>query len=244
MSNFLSSTNCLSVQTLDSRALVGLICITSDTFRRFISGLRLTKDFFIGRQNGFTGNATFSKAQTSAQVEVTRQTKKHQASVIPPLLKAFGPTFLFSSLLKLAYDLLAFVSPVLLKLLIDFVSHEKAVNGSSNTAYIDAINDGYAKEPLWHGIFFAVLLFATAGVQSLILAQQLQLLIVVALRIRTALIGSIYKKALCLSNSARKESPVGEIVNLMAVGEFWIISPWLVSPVFSIYSKNVSFFIQ
>ena len=39
----------------------------------------------------------------------------------------------------------------------------------------------------------------------------------VGLRIRTALISAIYRKALVMSNSARKESTVGEIVNLMAV---------------------------
>lgn len=39
----------------------------------------------------------------------------------------------------------------------------------------------------------------------------------VGLRIRTALIAAIYRKALRMSNSARKESTVGEIVNLMSV---------------------------
>lgn len=38
---------------------------------------------------------------------------------------------------------------------------------------------------------------------------------VVGLRIRTALVGAIYKKALVLSNKAKKDSTVGEIVNLM-----------------------------
>lgn len=209
--------------------------------------MRLTKEInFLGRQNGSTGNATFSKAQASAQVEFTAQAKKHQASIIPPLLKAFGPTFLFSSFMKLVYDLLAFVSPQLLKLLIDFVSNDKALDSSSNTTYIDAVNNGDEKEPLWHGIFFAILLFATACIQSLILAQHLQLLVVVALRVRTSLIGTIYKKALGLSNSARKETTVGEIVNLMAVGEFLFLeySFDLCLPDFSIYSQNNSFLFQ
>lgn len=39
----------------------------------------------------------------------------------------------------------------------------------------------------------------------------------VGLRMRTALIAAIYRKALRMSNSARKESTVGEIVNLMSV---------------------------
>ena len=40
---------------------------------------------------------------------------------------------------------------------------------------------------------------------------------IVSMNIRTALISTIYKKALVMSNSARKESTVGEIVNLMSV---------------------------
>lgn len=41
--------------------------------------------------------------------------------------------------------------------------------------------------------------------------------VIVSMRIRSSLISLIYKKALVISNNARKESTVGEIVNLMAV---------------------------
>lgn len=40
---------------------------------------------------------------------------------------------------------------------------------------------------------------------------------IVGMRIRTALISTIYRKALRMSNVAKKESTVGEIVNLMSV---------------------------
>lgn len=54
-------------------------------------------------------------------------------------------------------------------------------------------------------------------VQTIVLSQYFHRMFLVGLRIRTALISSIYKKALRLSNAARKDSTVGEIVNLMAV---------------------------
>ncbi len=38
-----------------------------------------------------------------------------------------------------------------------------------------------------------------------------------AMRVRTALISAIYRKALLLSNAAKRESSTGEIVNLMSV---------------------------
>ncbi len=39
----------------------------------------------------------------------------------------------------------------------------------------------------------------------------------VAMNVRTALVSVVYRKALRMSSSARKESTVGEIVNLMSV---------------------------
>lgn len=41
--------------------------------------------------------------------------------------------------------------------------------------------------------------------------------LIVSMRIRSALVSLIYKKSLLISNAAKKESTVGEIVNLMAV---------------------------
>lgn len=70
---------------------------------------------------------------------------------------------------------------------------------------------------LWRGVLYAVLLFAVASTQTLFLSQYFQRMIFVGLRIRTALVGAIYKKALGLSNTSRKSKTVGEIVNLMAV---------------------------
>lgn len=70
---------------------------------------------------------------------------------------------------------------------------------------------------MWKGFLYAALLFATAVIQTLILSQYFHRMFLVGLRIRTALISTIYRKALRLSNNARKESTVGEIVNLMSV---------------------------
>lgn len=70
---------------------------------------------------------------------------------------------------------------------------------------------------MWKGYFYAFLLFLTAVLQTLVLSQYFHRMFVVGLRMRTALIAAIYRKALRMSNSARKESTVGEIVNLMSV---------------------------
>lgn len=137
---------------------------------------------------------------------------------MPALFKAFGSAFLFGVILQFSHDLLMFIPPQILRLLIQFV------DSSANATQSDDVDEAYdspfvvsRREPMWRGIFYAVLLFVVAIVQTILSGQFNQRLSVVALRIRTAIIGVIYRKALILSNSAKKETATGEIVNLMAV---------------------------
>lgn len=122
--------------------------------------------------------------------------KKKEASVVPAICKSFGATFVFGSIIKVLYDLMIFVNPQLLDKIISFAKSE---------------------DPLWKGIFFAVSLFAVASLNTLLVGQHYTRMFYVGMRIRTALVSAIYRKSLVLSNSARKERTVGEIVNLMAV---------------------------
>nr|CAD7454509.1 unnamed protein product [Timema tahoe] len=80
-------------------------------------------------------------------------------------------------------------------------------------------------EPLWKGYLYAVLMLATASVQTLIQAQYFNRVFGTGLRVRTALMTAIYRKALFLSNSARQQSTVGEIVNLLTVDTQRFLDP-------------------
>lgn len=64
---------------------------------------------------------------------------------------------------------------------------------------------------------YAGLMLVVASVQTIVLSQYFYRMMLVGLRTRTALISSIYRKSLRMSNASRKESTVGEIVNLMSV---------------------------
>ncbi|CAL1682835.1 unnamed protein product [Lasius platythorax] len=141
-----------------------------------------------------SAKASFRKA--SGQVDFNGGRKKKVASILPPICKAFGATFMFGAFLKLIQDIMTFISPQILKLLIAFVEGDQEI---------------------WKGYFYTGLLLLTAVLQTLILSQYFHRMFLVGLRIRTALIAAIYRKALRLSNSARKESTLGEIVNLMSV---------------------------
>lgn len=59
-------------------------------------------------------HASFKSNTDQVNLESSEK-KKKIASILPALVKAFGPTFLFGALLKLSQDVLTFVSPQLLK---------------------------------------------------------------------------------------------------------------------------------
>ncbi|XP_011264384.1 multidrug resistance-associated protein 1 isoform X2 [Camponotus floridanus] len=141
-------------------------------------------------------NAKASYRKASGQVDFNGSQKKKIASILPPICKAFGATFTFGAFLKMIQDIMTFISPQILKLLIAFIEGE---------------------DDIWKGYFYSVLLLLTAVLQTLILSQYFHRMFLVGLRIRTALIAAIYRKALRLSNASRKESTLGEIVNLMSV---------------------------
>ncbi|XP_050762062.1 multidrug resistance-associated protein 1 isoform X2 [Gymnogyps californianus] len=123
--------------------------------------------------------------------------KSSEASLFKVLYKTFGPYFLMSFLFKAGHDLLMFAGPEILKLLINFVNNKAAPN--------------------WQGYFYTGLLFVCACLQTLILHQYFHICFVTGMRLKTAIVGVIYRKALVITNSARKTSTVGEIVNLMSV---------------------------
>uniref|UniRef100_A0A667Y7H0 ATP-binding cassette, sub-family C (CFTR/MRP), member 2 n=1 Tax=Myripristis murdjan TaxID=586833 RepID=A0A667Y7H0_9TELE len=68
----------------------------------------------------------------------------------------------------------------------------------------------------WKGYIYALLLLVVAILQSLCLQQYFQRCFVLGMKVRTAIMAAVYKKSLVVSNDARKESTVGETVNLMS----------------------------
>ena len=79
------------------------------------------------------------------------------------------------------------------------------------------VSKSSSEEPVWHGYAIAAVLFITACVQSVMLNYYFNVMFVIGMRVRTALISAIYRKSLNLSNSSRKSTTTGEIVNLMSV---------------------------
>ncbi|NXI19483.1 MRP1 protein, partial [Irena cyanogastra] len=144
-----------------------------------------------------SGNSNGDVTEEAEALIIKPSQKSSEASLFKVLYKTFGPYFFVSFLFKAAHDLLMFTGPEILKLLLNFVGNKAAPN--------------------WQGYFYTVLLFVCACLQTLILHQYFHICFVTGMRLKTAIVGVIYRKALVITNSARKTSTVGEIVNLMSV---------------------------
>uniref|UniRef100_A0A1B6E9X5 ABC-type glutathione-S-conjugate transporter n=1 Tax=Clastoptera arizonana TaxID=38151 RepID=A0A1B6E9X5_9HEMI len=162
--------------------------------------IRQFNKFWIPTFQSFMKNKTETKG---------RNKKTKSLSVLWPLLKAFLPAASIGFVLRLMGDMCSLLGPLLLRWLVAFVSRDD--------------------QPPWQGYMLSVLLFSIAEVQTLFLTHSVTTMYELGLRVRTALISAVYKKALRCSNSARKESTVGQIVNLMAVDSqrFYDLMPFL-----------------
>jgi ATP-binding cassette subfamily C (CFTR/MRP) protein 1 len=60
-------------------------------------------------------------------------------------------------------------------------------------------------------------MFAIAFMQSMFLHQYFQLCFTTGMKIRAALVTSIYKKTLVLSNASRQQSTVGEVMTIFTI---------------------------
>ncbi|XP_066469734.1 ATP-binding cassette sub-family C member 3 isoform X2 [Tiliqua scincoides] len=132
-----------------------------------------------------------------SEILISSNRKQSEPSFLKALLRTFGPYFLIGSFLKLIQDLLSFVNPQLLSMLIGFIKNKDA--------------------PVWWGYLIAALMFFSAVLQTIILHQQFHYALITGMRLRTGIIGMIYRKSLIITNSAKRSSTVGEIVNLMSV---------------------------
>ncbi|KAJ4932488.1 hypothetical protein JOQ06_010909, partial [Pogonophryne albipinna] len=137
------------------------------------------------------------RAVEESEILIVRPQKTKEPSLFWALCLTFGPYFLISCLYKIIQDVLMFVGPEILRLLIRFVNDSSA--------------------PAWRGFFYTALLFMCTCVQSIILQKYFHVCFVSGMRLRTAIIGAVYRKALVISSEARRSSTVGEIVNLMSV---------------------------
>ena len=121
---------------------------------------------------------------------------------------------------------MAMVSPQMMKLMIDFVETNAL---PSNTTDSEGNVIMTEKEEAWKGYLYATMILVVTMFQTVLLSQYFERMFIVGMNLRTSLISAIYRKALRMTGAARKESTVGEIVNLMSVDvqRFMDLLPYL-----------------
>ncbi|KAF9380569.1 hypothetical protein CPB97_008267 [Podila verticillata] len=131
-----------------------------------------------------------------------RELGRSNPSLVRALSGAFGKPFYIAGLWKALNDLLGFAQPVLLKEMLRFVMSYKK---------------GEQPQPIYRGYTIACLMFVCSLSQTTVLHQYFHLCFRTGMHIRAGLVTAIYQKSLRLSNSARQEFTVGEIVNHMSI---------------------------
>ncbi|KAL8582638.1 hypothetical protein ACOMHN_028703 [Nucella lapillus] len=142
------------------------------------------------------GGATIANGQASGQEQ--KKKKVAEPSLLKVLIKTYGPDLLQSWFCKLIYDLLQFVNPQLLNILIGYVNNK-------------------ANEAEWKGYVYAFAFMVVSVTGSVFFHQQFHIGMTLGMRIKSSCISAVYRKSLSMTNEARKGSTVGEIVNLMSV---------------------------
>ena len=134
--------------------------------------------------------------------EQRRQTRTSSASkpVKNILLRALGNSFGFEcfllGILKFSGDSLNFAGPILLNYLVSYMEH--------------------SQEPIWHGYVYAAGLFLSTFLSSMLSIHFGYRISVLGLKVRAALITSVYKKALSVSSVALSSFTTGQVVNYMS----------------------------
>ncbi|KAJ2749377.1 hypothetical protein GGI19_005691, partial [Coemansia pectinata] len=137
---------------------------------------------------------------TNWQYEVDHR-EKRASSLIRALWKTVGVPFIFGGVLKLVFDVLAVMKPLILSMLLGFVASHATDR----------------PQPMSYGYFYACCMLAVQGMQSLVLQQYLQVCSDTGLGVKSCLTMAIYKKAMRLSNETRQEYTTGKISTLFSV---------------------------
>lgn len=159
----------------------------------------LTQDDMWNLRDRDTTKTTGTLLEDSWGIELD----KKSPSLWIALFRAFGGPYLRGSIIKCGSDILAFVQPQLLRYLISFVDSYRTDQPQS----------------VARGVAIALAMFAVSVCQTACLHQYFQRAFETGMRVKSALTGLIYTKALRLSNEGRSTKTTGDIVNHMAIDQ-------------------------
>ncbi|KAF9583122.1 hypothetical protein BGW38_010208 [Lunasporangiospora selenospora] len=130
-----------------------------------------------------------------------KQLEKEKPSLFRAIVDAYGGPFYVAGAWKFVNDILGFAQPILLREMLRFVMSYKTSD----------------PQPLYRGYFIATLMFVCGITQTTVLHQYFHLCLRTGMYARAGIVTAVYQKSLRLSNTARQEFTVGEIVNHMSI---------------------------
>uniref|UniRef100_A0A8C2J7D8 ABC-type glutathione-S-conjugate transporter n=1 Tax=Cyprinus carpio TaxID=7962 RepID=A0A8C2J7D8_CYPCA len=167
-----------------------------DTSEKIISDL---EEEWTAEQENHLSTSIALGSRLPEQAQFLRKIQKEQSSgfcLLRTLARSFGPYFLNGTLCLMVHDAFMFSVPQVLSLLLGFMKDEDA--------------------PMWKGFFYASLMFLLSCLQSVFNHQYTYTCFTVGMRVKTAVMGLVYRKSLVVNSAARRTCTVGEIVNLVS----------------------------
>nr|XP_023677559.1 multidrug resistance-associated protein 1-like [Paramormyrops kingsleyae] len=173
-----------------------------DTSGHIISGMKEAWSEGCARLQRQEGALHLSAPQgyrLAEQPQLLRKLQKEQSSglhLLRTLARRFGPRFLLGALCLVVHDAFLFSIPQVLSPLLGFMREQDA--------------------PLWKGYFYAAAMFLLLCLQSLFRHQYMYACFTVGMRVKTAVMGLVYRKSLVINSAARRTCTMGEIINLVS----------------------------
>ena len=143
-----------------------------------------------------------SSVHNDANVRDVSNTKR--PSLISAFNKTFGCEFYSLGILKFVGDTLGFAGPILLNYLVSYMEDPT--------------------QPIWHGYVYAACLFASTFLSSMFSTHFDYLINITGMKIRAAIITSVYRKSISVSSVSLTRFSSGEVVNFMSTDSDRIVN--------------------
>ncbi|XP_059756486.1 ATP-binding cassette sub-family C member 2 isoform X4 [Balaenoptera ricei] len=168
-----------------------------------------------------------SQSQDVLVLEETKKNKKKSETtkdfpkswLVKALFKTFYVILLKSFLLKLVYDVLMFLNPQLLKLLISFANDR----------------DIY----LWTGYLYSIFFFAVALIQSVCLQYYFKLCFMLGMKVRTTIMASVYKKVKNMKYKDNRLKIMNEVLSGIKILKYFAWEPSFQNQVHDLRKKEL-----
>ncbi|BCS29844.1 ATP-binding cassette glutathione S-conjugate transporter YCF1 [Aspergillus puulaauensis] len=159
----------------------------------------LTQDDLWNLRRRDTTRTTGSALEENWEYELERE----KPSLWTALFKSYSGPYIRGAVIKCGSDMLAFVQPQLLRVLIDFINSYRTPE----------------PQPIIRGVAISLAMFVVSVTQTSCLHQYFQRAFDTGMRVKSGLTAMIYAKSLKLSSEGRASKTTGDIVNHMAVDQ-------------------------